>query len=236
MHTQHTLLPRCQLESCWVVIQQRQGWQVQCQWLFNYIQNINHIIHCDTCAESHCNVWPQQLYNMSGEFLAGWHTRPLMKVWWCRQLTVVIVGVECEQVVSGTLCCCLPSHHCLVACVNRLWVGFCAVVCRPITASWRVWAGCEWDFVLLSAVRSLPQREIDSQPSDRWRADNLGLVTDEHQLNVALTRARQGLIIIGMYCVKNCHFNTSVTMTPGKCTPCPQKGSHQTFANNFLKS
>ena len=58
---------------------------------------------------------------------------------------------------------------------------------------------CEWDYVLVSTVRSLPQRDIDSQPSDKWRAKNLGLVSDQQQLNVAITRARQGLIIIGMY-------------------------------------
>ena len=52
--------------------------------------------------------------------------------------------------------------------------------------------------MLLSTVRSLPQREIDRHPSDRWRAEYLGLVTDQHEMNVALTRARQGLIIIGL--------------------------------------
>jgi len=62
-----------------------------------------------------------------------------------------------------------------------------------------VCVGSEWDFVLLSTVRSLPQREIDPRPSDRWRAQNLGFITDTHQINVAITRARQGLIIIGMY-------------------------------------
>jgi len=62
-----------------------------------------------------------------------------------------------------------------------------------------VCVGCEWDYVLLSTVRSLPQREIDAQPSDKWRAQNLGLITDEHQINVAITRARHGLIIIGVY-------------------------------------
>jgi len=60
-----------------------------------------------------------------------------------------------------------------------------------------VYAGSEWDYVLLSTVRSLPQREIDTHPSDRWRAQNLGFITDQHQINVALTRARCGLIIIG---------------------------------------
>ena len=60
-----------------------------------------------------------------------------------------------------------------------------------------VGVGSEWDYVLLSTVRSLPQREIDAHPSDRWRAQNLGFITDQHQINVAMTRARLGLIIIG---------------------------------------
>ena len=66
------------------------------------------------------------------------------------------------------------------------------IVCRLLV-------GSEWDYVLLSTVRSLPQREIVSRPSDSWRADNLGVVTDHHDINVAITRARHGLIIIGMY-------------------------------------
>ena len=59
--------------------------------------------------------------------------------------------------------------------------------------------GNDWNYVLLSTVRSLPQRDIDHRPSDRWTAENLGAVTDPHEINVAITRARQGLIIIGMY-------------------------------------
>lgn len=57
----------------------------------------------------------------------------------------------------------------------------------------------EWNYVVLSTVRSLPQQEIVGRPSDSWRAEHLGLIlTDAHLINVALTRARQGLIIIGM--------------------------------------
>nr|XP_006816018.1 PREDICTED: helicase with zinc finger domain 2-like [Saccoglossus kowalevskii] len=57
--------------------------------------------------------------------------------------------------------------------------------------------GSEQDYIILSTVRSLPQREIEERPTKGWLKKNLGFVTDEHQINVALTRARKGLIIIG---------------------------------------
>ena len=57
--------------------------------------------------------------------------------------------------------------------------------------------GGEWDFVILSLVRSLPKEQIEHWPSARWLGEHLGFLTDEHQMNVALTRARRGLCIIG---------------------------------------
>ncbi|KAL4236479.1 helicase [Mactra antiquata] len=57
--------------------------------------------------------------------------------------------------------------------------------------------GGEWDYVLFSTVRSLPDYKIDSKPTFGWCKRNLGFITDENQMNVALTRARKGLIIIG---------------------------------------
>jgi len=59
--------------------------------------------------------------------------------------------------------------------------------------------GNEWDYVILSTVRSLPRYEIDPRPSYGWRLANLGFICDPHQINVALTRARMGLIIVGLY-------------------------------------
>jgi superfamily I DNA and/or RNA helicase len=58
-------------------------------------------------------------------------------------------------------------------------------------------AGSEWDYVILSTVRSLPRSEIETKPTTGWMRRNLGFITDENQINVALTRARRGLIIIG---------------------------------------
>ncbi|PIK43144.1 putative helicase with zinc finger domain 2 [Apostichopus japonicus] len=57
--------------------------------------------------------------------------------------------------------------------------------------------GSEWDYVLLSTVRSLPEDEIPETPGKSWRRTNLGFIEDENQMNVGITRAMQGLIIIG---------------------------------------
>ncbi|KAK3090490.1 hypothetical protein FSP39_012269 [Pinctada imbricata] len=57
--------------------------------------------------------------------------------------------------------------------------------------------GGEWDYVIFSTVRSLPQYRIEARPSLGWCKQNLGFITDAHQINVALTRARKGLIIVG---------------------------------------
>ena len=58
-------------------------------------------------------------------------------------------------------------------------------------------AGSEWDYVIISLVRSLKEDEIDPEPTKTWLQQHLGFLTDEHQMNVGLTRARKGLCIIG---------------------------------------
>ena len=57
--------------------------------------------------------------------------------------------------------------------------------------------GSEWDYVIISLVRSLKKDEIDPEPTQSWLREHLGFLTDEHQMNVGLTRARRGLCIIG---------------------------------------
>ena len=56
--------------------------------------------------------------------------------------------------------------------------------------------------MILNTVRSLPLSDIADhefvQPDLRWRRENLGFLTDPHQINVAITRAKHGLIIIGL--------------------------------------
>jgi len=62
-------------------------------------------------------------------------------------------------------------------------------------------AGSEWDYVVLSTVRSVDVQSIEAATSrhrtEKWRKQNLGIITDRHQINVAITRARKGLVIIG---------------------------------------
>ncbi|KAK7100382.1 hypothetical protein V1264_023346 [Littorina saxatilis] len=57
--------------------------------------------------------------------------------------------------------------------------------------------GGEWDYVILSTVRSLPGYMIEPNPTHGWCIQNLGFITDRNQVNVALTRARKGLFVIG---------------------------------------
>ncbi|XP_052774243.1 helicase with zinc finger domain 2-like isoform X1 [Mya arenaria] len=57
--------------------------------------------------------------------------------------------------------------------------------------------GGEWDYVIFSTVRSLPDYKIEKSPTLGWCKHNLGFITDRNQVNVALTRARKGLIIVG---------------------------------------
>ncbi|XP_060082145.1 helicase with zinc finger domain 2-like [Ylistrum balloti] len=57
--------------------------------------------------------------------------------------------------------------------------------------------GGEWDYVIFSTTRSLPDFKIEPKPTLGWQIKNLGFISDEHQINVALSRARKGLVIIG---------------------------------------
>ncbi|XP_025109726.1 helicase with zinc finger domain 2-like [Pomacea canaliculata] len=57
--------------------------------------------------------------------------------------------------------------------------------------------GGEWDYVVLSTVRSLPSYKIEPRPTLGWCRQNMGFITDQNQVNVALTRACHGLIIVG---------------------------------------
>ena len=62
----------------------------------------------------------------------------------------------------------------------------------------------------MSLVRSLKRDEIDPEPSLSWLREHLGFLTDEHQMNVGLTRARRGLCIIGEM---NCLFSVPLLST-----------------------
>ncbi|KAG7478367.1 hypothetical protein MATL_G00079860 [Megalops atlanticus] len=57
--------------------------------------------------------------------------------------------------------------------------------------------GSEWRYVILSTVRSCPRSEIDTEPTKAWLTKRLGFVMDPNQVNVGITRAQEGLCIIG---------------------------------------
>ena len=58
-------------------------------------------------------------------------------------------------------------------------------------------AGDEWDYVILSTVCSLSSYAPDGFPAPSSSKSKLGFVADEHQINVAITRTRHGLVIVG---------------------------------------
>ncbi len=51
----------------------------------------------------------------------------------------------------------------------------------------------------MSTVRSMPKSQIESHPTSGWVQRNLGALADRHQVNVAITRPRKGLILIGKF-------------------------------------
>ncbi|XP_054247880.1 helicase with zinc finger domain 2 [Indicator indicator] len=65
--------------------------------------------------------------------------------------------------------------------------------------------GSEWRYVILSTVRSCPRAEVDSRPTKSWQKKYLGFVTDPNQVNVAITRAQEGLCIIGNRYLLECN-------------------------------
>ncbi|XP_044515585.1 helicase with zinc finger domain 2 [Gracilinanus agilis] len=64
--------------------------------------------------------------------------------------------------------------------------------------------GSEWRYVILSTVRSCPPGEIDGRPTKSWLKKHLGFVSDPHQVNVGITRAQEGLCIIGNHYLLSC--------------------------------
>ena len=60
-----------------------------------------------------------------------------------------------------------------------------------------VWIGRECNVVILTTARSLPIEDIPDRPPHSWINESLGFVTDEHLMNVAITRAKEAFCIIG---------------------------------------
>lgn len=57
--------------------------------------------------------------------------------------------------------------------------------------------GAEWEYIILSCVRSRQYEGESSQDARSCMQHSFGLIKDRRCLNVALTRARSGLIILG---------------------------------------
>ncbi|NXY48116.1 HELZ2 Helicase, partial [Ceuthmochares aereus] len=65
--------------------------------------------------------------------------------------------------------------------------------------------GSEWRYVILSTVRSRPRSEIDRNPTKSWQKKYLGFITDPNQINVGITRAQEGLCILGNRYLLECN-------------------------------
>ena len=64
--------------------------------------------------------------------------------------------------------------------------------------------GSEWDYVILCTVHSRNECDIDVKATVDWQHRYLDILTDEKLINMAVTRARKGLIIVGkllFYCM-----------------------------------
>lgn len=57
--------------------------------------------------------------------------------------------------------------------------------------------GSEWRYVIISTVCSLRSDQIEEEPDGAFLSKHLGFVGDANQINVAITRAKEGLCIIG---------------------------------------
>uniref|UniRef100_A0AAY4EVC6 Rhodanese domain-containing protein n=2 Tax=Denticeps clupeoides TaxID=299321 RepID=A0AAY4EVC6_9TELE len=64
--------------------------------------------------------------------------------------------------------------------------------------------GSEWRYTILSLVRSCPSENIGQDPSSEWRSEHIGFVGDPNQINVGITRAQDGLCILGNQELLNC--------------------------------
>lgn len=65
--------------------------------------------------------------------------------------------------------------------------------------------GHEYDYVVLATTRSVPRSQVERMPTKSWMQSRLGHLSDIRQINVAITRAKQGLVIIGNKHLLQCH-------------------------------
>uniref|UniRef100_A0A8C5XPG5 Helicase with zinc finger 2 n=1 Tax=Microcebus murinus TaxID=30608 RepID=A0A8C5XPG5_MICMU len=79
----------------------------------------------------------------------------------------------------------------------------CGRVCAGMTVSSITEPG-EWRYVLVSTVRTCGRSDLDQQPTKAWLRKFLGFVVDPNQVNVAITRAQEGLCLIGDHLLLRC--------------------------------
>lgn len=92
-------------------------------------------------------------------------------------MAVTQSGICAGQRKKTPLCCVVTAHHMTYS-----------TFCLP---------GSEWRYVIISTVCSLPSKDIEKEPDGAWCSKHLGFVGDPNQINVAITRAKEGLCIIG---------------------------------------
>ena len=89
--------------------------------------------------------------------------------------------------------------------------------------SFYVVTGRECNVVILTVVRSTTEEHIPNHLSHTWVNENMGFVTDEHLMNVAITRAREALCIIGRFMIVRCEYkyciHSSYTQMPFAIPP-----------------
>ncbi|GAB1287336.1 Helicase with zinc finger domain 2 [Apodemus speciosus] len=98
----------------------------------------------------------------------------------------------------------LTPYNAQAAAISRglMQRGVTGVTVTSITKS----QGSEWRYVIVSTVRTCPRSDVDQRPTKSWLKKFLGFVVDPHQVNVAITRAQEGLCIIGtIYCYAAAH-------------------------------
>jgi len=119
-----------------------------------------------------------------------WNQKEVLKT---VQVAKYIVNQYGKHVHKSNVAVLTPYRQQLNEISKRLKGPYEGILVTTVTKS----QGSEWDYVIISLVRSLKEDEIDPEPTKNWLREHLGFLKDEHQMNVGLTRARRGLCLIG---------------------------------------
>lgn len=96
----------------------------------------------------------------------------------------------------------LTPYNAQAAAINKGLTreGVTGVTVSSVTKS----QGSEWRYVLVSTVCTCPKSDVDRWPTRSWLRKFLGFVVDPNQVNVAITRAQEGLCLIGDHTLLSC--------------------------------